>query len=375
MATDKQTSEQGTGVDRAIVRDFLLTALEHDAATDRVHDLVYEHAIEGKHHPSAIAARLEPIISEVLGVATSEDWRWVADTFIEQAREAFEVESPLGDDTASTDQSSDTSEVIDVGTPPLTAARRLLRNVCNQGGAVYIESAQGNEYEGTVVLVMRSSVTLHDRRTDKPATIRLLDIKEMTEVDLGVSDLFVKPLASGEVQSLKFILPNQQTGDLDARSQAEILLGSNAGCTASQIAAMLAVDESKVCQVITDANERGFAGVLAARRAEREHVITTARDLDRVGFNADTHEARPGKYQGAGDLQLVVALDIINGHGFADENTGDAAASGYAWRVNRFVGIEDSQGFVTAEEWPTPRHAEERLRDFDAIDDADEKEA
>jgi hypothetical protein len=364
MATDKRTSEQDTDFDPAIVRDFLLTALEHNAVTDRVNQLLLDHSRKSKEGYSVDAEDFKRLLTEVLGAAWYIDWEWVAQTLM----------ATRDDDTASTDQSSDTPEAIDVGTPPLIAARRLLRDVCKQGGAVYIESAQGNEYEGTVVLVMRSSVTLHDRRTDKPATIRLLDIKEMTEVDLGVPNLFVK-LTSGEVQSLKFILPNQQTDDLDARSQAEILLGSNAGCTTSQIAAMLAVDESKICRVITDANEEVLRGVLAARRAEREHVIKTARDLDPEGFNADTHEARPGKYQGAGDLQLVVALDIINGHGFADENTGDAAASGYAWRVNRFVGIEDSQGFVTAEEWPTPRHAEERLRDFDAIDDAGEKEA
>lgn len=297
MATDKRTSEQGTAFARAIVRNFLLTALEHEAVTDRVNELLLDHSRRSEEGYSVDAEDFKRLLAEVLSAAWYIDWEWVAQT----------LKTTRDDGTASTDQSSDTPEAIDV------------------------------------------------------------------------ANVFVRPLASEEVHSLEFILPDQHTDDLDARTQAAILLGSNAGCTTSQIAAMLAVDESKVCRVITDANEQGFAGILAARRAEREHVIKTARDLDPEGFDANTREARPGKYEGASDLQLVVALDIINGHGFAAENTGDAAISGYAWRVNRFVGIEDSQGFVTAEEWPTPRHARERLRDLDALDvgddSADEQEA
>lgn len=357
MATEKRPSEQGTVFDRAIVRDFLLTALEHDAVTDRVAALLLDHSRRSEEY-TVDAEDFKRLLTEVLSAAWYIDWEWVEQT----------LKTPRGDDAASTDQSSDTPEVIDVATPPLTAARRLLRYACNQGGAVYIESTQGNKYEGQVMLVMRNSVTLHDRRTNKPATIRLLDIKEMSEIDLGLPNQFVRPLASEEVQSLTFILPNPQA-DLDARTQAEILLGSNAGCTMSQIAAMLAVEEPRVRQVITDANEPGLTGILAARRAEREHVIDTARDLDPEAFDADTREARPGKYQGASNLRLVVALDIINGQGFADASTGNAALSGYAWRVNRFVGIEDAQGFVTAEEWPIPRLAEERLREFDVTDE------
>ncbi len=107
--------------------------------------------------------------------------------------------------------------------------------------------------------------------------------------------------------------------------------------------------------------------------AEREDVIETGRNLEPETFDTETRVARPGKYQGAGDLPLVVALDIINSHGFADDNTGETAMGGsYAWRVNRFVGIEDSQGFVSIEEYPTEREATARLRDFDVPAEDDE---
>jgi hypothetical protein len=306
MATDKRTSEQGTAFDRAIVRDFLLTALEHDAVTDRVNKLLLDHSRRSEEY-TVDAEDFKRVLTEVLSAAWYIDWEWVAQT----------LKATRDDDAASTDQSSDT-------------------------------------------------------------TIRLPDVKDMIEVEVDLRNLFVRPLASEEAYSLELIMQDHQADAPPVtRIQAAILLGSNAGCTTSQIAAMLVVDEAKVRKVITDANERG-AEVLAARQAEREHVIKTARDLDLEGFDADTCAARPGKYAGAGDLQLVVALDIINGHGFADENLGDAAVSGYAWRVDRFVGIEDSQGFVRAEEWPSARQAEERLRDFDAPDhgdSADEQEA
>jgi hypothetical protein len=235
----------------------------------------------------------------------------------------------------------------------------------DQGGHVYIEDTAGNEYEGAILGLARDSVRLQDRRTETTTTVRLPDIQEMIEVEVDLPNLFVRPLASEEAHTLGFIQTGQQADDLAARTQAAILLGSNAGCTTPQIAAMLVVDEAKVRQVIADFNERGIAEIAGARRAERERVIETARKLDPHTFDIDTRLGQPGKYEGASDLQLVVALDIINGHGFADESAGEATTSGYAWRVNRFVGIEDSQGFIRSEEWPTARQATERLRDFD----------
>jgi hypothetical protein len=448
MATEKRTSEQGDVFDATLLREFLLAALEHDAVTDRVHDLIYEHVVEQKYHPAFVASSLEPILTEVLASVTFADWEWVADTFIQQACDALEIEYHLSgteakrvsrstdagelreqladvythdrtaprvlrawwitrrisqltgitretiraearsdaeaikatreDDTADADQSSTPELAIDAAMPPVTAARKILRYMRDQGGHVYIEDTAGNEYEGAVLGVTHDSVKLQDRRTDKTTTIRLPDIQEMLEVEVDLPNLLVRPLASEEVHSLELILQGQAADDLVVRTQATILLGSNAGCTTSQIAAMLVVDEAKVRQVIADANERG-SDVVAARRAEREDVIETARKLDPHAFDIDTRWGQPGKYEGASDIQLAVSLDIINGHGFAEDSTGEAAIKGYAWRVNRFVGIEDSQGFVMAEDWPTAQQAKERLRDFDAPDvgdgSADKQEA
>ncbi len=212
-----------------------------------------------------------------------------------------------------------------------------------------------------------------EKRTSEQATGAIRTTVDDDTANTGQSSahpninprMFVRPLTSKEASSLKLIQTGQQTNELTVRTYAEILLGSHAGCTTSQIAAMLVADEAKVREVIADFNERGIADIAGIRRAEREHVIETARNLDPEAFDTDTREAHPGKYECASDLPLVVALDIINGHGFADESTGDAAMSGYAWRVSRFVGIEDSQGFIDTETYPTDRQAVERLRDFD----------
>jgi Winged helix-turn helix len=456
MATKKRTSDQGTVFDASTVRGFLLTALGHDAVIDRVNDLLFEHVMERKYHPSVVATSLEPIIDEVLDVATFEDWDWVARTLIAEACGALGVESTLKrapevqppqtptktgrawrnldpgelreelaeiythnpialrasvrawwitrrisqltgisreqikadatidaeaikatdeESTNSTDQSSghpDESDVtIDAEMPPVIAARKILRYMRDHGGAVYIEDIAGREYEGAVLGLTRKTVTLRDRRTKKTTTARLPDIRDMIEVEVDIPNVFVRPLASEEAHTIEFIQTGEHTSELDARAQTAIILGSNAGCTTSQLATLLAVDESKVRKVIADFNEHGIAEITRMRRHEREQVIETARKLDPQVFQTDIRDARPGKYEGESDL-LVVALDIVHSHGLADETKGDAATSGYAWRIRRFVGIEDPQGFITAEEYPTNRLAIERLRDFNVATEDEE---
>jgi hypothetical protein len=94
MATEKRTSEQGNVFDVDLVRNFLLTTLGHDAVIDEVDELIGDHVLGHKYHPSVIAASLKPIVEEVLDVATSDDWAWIARTLTQEACEALEVEYP-----------------------------------------------------------------------------------------------------------------------------------------------------------------------------------------------------------------------------------------------------------------------------------------
>lgn len=104
---------------------------------------------------------------------------------------------------------------------------------------------------------------------------------------------------------------------------------------------------------------------------ERDQIIADAERLDARSFAADANAARPGKYKGADDLALVVALDIITGHGAADETAGETDALGFAARVGRFVAVTDSAGFVTAYTYDTESAAEQATQGYDITPDGD----
>jgi hypothetical protein len=83
----ERVSEQGNRIDVALLRGFLKRALHDDAVADPVNELLFEHVVAGRFHPSVIAETLPSYIEEILGAATSEDWQAVADELIGEARE------------------------------------------------------------------------------------------------------------------------------------------------------------------------------------------------------------------------------------------------------------------------------------------------
>jgi hypothetical protein len=70
-----------------LLRAFLKGTLEEDAVADPVNDLLFDHIVAGRFHPSVVAESLPGYINEVLNVATREDWQAVADELIAEARE------------------------------------------------------------------------------------------------------------------------------------------------------------------------------------------------------------------------------------------------------------------------------------------------
>jgi hypothetical protein len=81
-----RTTANGDRIEVDLVHDFIRCALTHDAIADPVVELLYEHIVSGRHHPSVIATALKPLIDEVLDAETEEDWRTVGDELIEDAR-------------------------------------------------------------------------------------------------------------------------------------------------------------------------------------------------------------------------------------------------------------------------------------------------
>jgi hypothetical protein len=80
-------SEQENEIPIATIRDFLKRLLADDAVADQVNELLFDHVVLGKCHPSVVAASLVGPIEEMLQVATAEDWEAVADDLIGEARE------------------------------------------------------------------------------------------------------------------------------------------------------------------------------------------------------------------------------------------------------------------------------------------------
>ena len=56
--------------------------VEDDAVADAVNDLLFEHVVAGRHHPSVVAETLPSYIEEILNAARREDWQAVADELI-----------------------------------------------------------------------------------------------------------------------------------------------------------------------------------------------------------------------------------------------------------------------------------------------------
>jgi hypothetical protein len=64
-------------------RRFLLAALQHDAADDAVTELLFEHVVLGRYDWIVVANSLEPILGEVVAVATWSDWVAVAERVLD----------------------------------------------------------------------------------------------------------------------------------------------------------------------------------------------------------------------------------------------------------------------------------------------------
>lgn len=86
-ARGQRVTEQGNTIDVALLRSFLKRALEDDAVADAVKDLLFEHVVAGRYHPSVIAESLPSYIEEILNAARRDDWEAVANELIAEARE------------------------------------------------------------------------------------------------------------------------------------------------------------------------------------------------------------------------------------------------------------------------------------------------
>ncbi|HMC50823.1 MAG TPA: hypothetical protein VKH20_09260 [Solirubrobacterales bacterium] len=83
---EERRTEQGKRIDIVVLRGFLKRALEDDDVADPANELLFEHVVAGRYHPSALAESLPTHIGEILGAARRGDWQAVADALIAEAR-------------------------------------------------------------------------------------------------------------------------------------------------------------------------------------------------------------------------------------------------------------------------------------------------
>lgn len=92
--TGSRISEYENEIGIETIREFLKRVLADDAVADQVNDLLFDHVVLGRLHPSVVAASLIGPIRELLEVATAEDWQAVADDLIAEARELHGEDGP-----------------------------------------------------------------------------------------------------------------------------------------------------------------------------------------------------------------------------------------------------------------------------------------
>ena len=81
-ATMTRNAPADDDLDPGLVHDFLLRALSHGALDDAVTELLFEHVVMGRYHWSVVAATLPLKIEEIVGVASAEDWRALAEALV-----------------------------------------------------------------------------------------------------------------------------------------------------------------------------------------------------------------------------------------------------------------------------------------------------
>jgi hypothetical protein len=74
-------------IDTDTRRELINTILAHDALLDEVDALLYEHVVDGRHQPAAVAAELRRLTLAALAAATPQDWHQITEHLIADVRE------------------------------------------------------------------------------------------------------------------------------------------------------------------------------------------------------------------------------------------------------------------------------------------------
>ena len=71
-AEDQRRTEQGELIGVRTLRGFLKRVLADDAVADKVDELLFEHVVAGRYHPSVVAESLPGFLNDIIASAGNE---------------------------------------------------------------------------------------------------------------------------------------------------------------------------------------------------------------------------------------------------------------------------------------------------------------
>jgi hypothetical protein len=257
MTTELRTSEQGTVIfDGAIVRDFLLKALGHDAVIDQVNELLFDQLMKSAYY-TVDAESFKPLITEVLGAATYLDWEWVTRALTAEACETLEIENPLNRTPGAQPQKTRTrralrnldpgklreklAEIYTYEYQPLTAAHRarwIIRKIAQLTGISREQIQADAKADAEAIRVANDAGTATADQRSAPKDTDALN------VDVNPPHAFVKYVSRDDARVLREKIEVSKI--LDTRRRAAIILASNVGVTAAQLAVLHEMDVLEV---------------------------------------------------------------------------------------------------------------------------------
>lgn len=93
-ATPERTSPQGTKFDTETLRDFIRSALRHEAVSDEI-TLQLQNHVDGKITTDELTKSLRPILADAIRTATDHDWVVIADGVLSEAESILGVSWPM----------------------------------------------------------------------------------------------------------------------------------------------------------------------------------------------------------------------------------------------------------------------------------------
>jgi len=255
------------------LRDFLLTALDHDAIMDEVIELLSKHVETQRPSLGTLADDLRSIIYRAIGEASVEDWSWVTQALIAEACEALGIEHPLDH----TPPGAEPPRQPEAGT---RAGRNLDPGELREKLAtIYARDAsQGARRVGRWIVRHISRLTglsreqiEADARADADTIDELThgaDDDRVSSEDRGSAQAApsasvmvwpLRPLREGEAEAL--LEKGTDSTDPAIRLRCGVILAVNAGVSPSHLAMTRQTSVEHIVRIISEFNERGLSSV------------------------------------------------------------------------------------------------------------------